>query len=74
MPASTLTRYKTQANKIMKDIRLLKNKDVAIMLNVSPQVVTYRIKTFYPKEFPNIIRLLNMAGYEIRKIEEEEEV
>lgn len=65
MPKSTLTWYKSKSNRILKDFRLLKQKDIATTINESQQTVSYRIKNVYPVVLPDIIRILDMAGYEI---------
>lgn len=69
MAKSTLTWYKTKSNRILKDFRLLKQKDIATEINESQQTVSYRLKNVYPVVLPDIIRILNMAGYEIREKE-----
>lgn len=65
MARSTLTWYKTKSNRILKDFRLLKQKDIATEINESQQTVSYRIRNVYPEVLPDLIRILNMAGYEI---------
>lgn len=67
MPKSTLTRYKSLANSIMKDIRQLKQREIAYAINVSQQAVSYRINHVYQKELEDIIRICDLAGYEIKK-------
>lgn len=65
MPKSTLTWYRTKTNRILKDLRLLKQKDIANELGITQQAVSNRIKVVYPRELSEIIRVLDMAGYEI---------
>lgn len=65
MPKSTLTWYKTKSNRILKDFKLLKQKDIAVEINESQQTVSYRLRNIYPEVLPDLIRILNMAGYEI---------
>ena len=65
MPKCALTWYKSKANRILKDFRLLKQKDIAREINESQQTVSYRLNKVYPEVLPDIIRILNMAGYEI---------
>lgn len=67
MPRSTLTWYKTKSARILKDFKLLKQKDIANMINESQQTVSYRLKNVYPAVLPDIIRILDMAGYEIKE-------
>lgn len=70
MPASKLTWYKTKTNRIMKAIRCVKQKDIAIAINESRATVSYRINNQYPVFLEDMIRILDMAGYEIREKEE----
>lgn len=72
MPKSNLTWYKSKANRIMRDVKALKRKDIATEINTSHQVVSYRIQNVYPKELADWIRILNLAGYEIIEKEEVE--
>lgn len=65
MPKSTLTWYKSKSNRLLKDFRLLKQKDIATAINESQQTVSYRIRKVYPEVLPDIIRILDLAGYEI---------
>lgn len=71
MPKSTLTWYIPKAKRIMKDIRNLKQKDVAKELNESQQTISYRIRNLYQGQLEDWLRLLDLAGYEIKRIEEE---
>lgn len=70
MPKSTLTWYKTKTKRIMRDVRALKQKDIAHEINESQQVISYRINNVYERELTDWIRILNLAGYEIREREE----
>lgn len=70
MPKSTLTWYKSKSNRLLKDFRLLKQKDIAIAINESQQTVSYRIRKVYPIVLPDLIRILDLAGYEIKEKEE----
>lgn len=65
MPRSTLTWYKSKTNRILKDFRLLKQKDIAHEIGESQQVVSYRLKNVYPEVLSELVRILDMAGYEI---------
>lgn len=70
MPKSTLTWYKSKAKRILNDIRCVKHTALATALNESPQVISYRLKNVYPEVFEDVIRLLDLAGYEIKEKEE----
>lgn len=70
MPKSTLTWYKSKANRLMRAIRGLKQKDIATEINESQATVSYRLKNVYPEYLEDLIRILKMAGYEIVEIEE----
>ena len=70
MPKSTLTWYKSQANKIMKDLRKVKQKDIATELNKSPQLVNQNLKEYYPRMIEDVLRMLALAEYEVVKKEE----
>lgn len=65
MPKSTLTWYKTKANRIMRDVKAIKRQVIGTEINESHQVVSYRIKNVYPEQLEDWIRILNLAGYEI---------
>lgn len=65
MPKSKLTWYKSKTNRLLKDIRLIPQKKIAIEINESQQVVSYRIKKVYPQMLEDMVRILDMAGYEI---------
>jgi len=65
MAKSTLTWYKTRTNRIMRDVKALKQKDIAREINESQQVVSYRIKNVYEHELNDWLRILDLAGYEV---------
>lgn len=71
MPASRLTWYKTKTNRIMRDIRTVKQKEIAQEINESIATVSYRLKNVYPRFLEDMIRILDLAGYEIKEKEEE---
>lgn len=71
MPKCSLTWYKSKSNRLLKDFRLLKQKDIATTINESQQTVSYRLRKVYPEVLPDIIRILDMAGYEIKEKEGE---
>lgn len=70
MPKSTLTWYKTKTKRIMRDVRALKQKDIAREINESQQTISYRINNVYERELTDWIRILDLAGYEVREKEE----
>lgn len=65
MSKSTLTWYKSRANRIMRDIKALKRQEIATELNESHQVISYRVKNVYQKQLEDWLRMLDKAGYEI---------
>lgn len=65
MARSKLLWYRTQAKAIMYDINELPQVDIAHEINESRQTVSYRLKNTYPNILEDLIRILNMAGYEI---------
>lgn len=72
MPKSHLTWYISKTKEVMRAIRGLKQKDIADTICESPQVISYRLKNVYEKELEDFILILDLAGYEIKKKEEEE--
>lgn len=70
MPKSTLTWYKTKAKRIMRDVKALKQKDIGIEIGESQQTISYRMNNVYEKELTDWIRILHLAGYEVKEIEE----
>lgn len=65
-----LTKEARMADKI---IRLLpKQKIIADELGISTQMVSYNMKRVYPEQLQDTIKLLGLAGYEIREREVEE--
>lgn len=67
MPKCKLTWYKSKANSLLKDFRSIKQKDIAAEICESQQTVSYRLKNVYPIVLPDLIRILDMAGYEIKE-------
>lgn len=65
MPKSTLTWYKSKAKKLIREFRLTPQRELAATVNVSQQVMSYRLKNVYPKALEDLIRLLDISGYEI---------
>lgn len=65
MARSHLLWYRTLAKAILKDVGDLKQADIAREIGESRQVVSYRIKNVWQEELEDMIRVLNMAGYEI---------
>lgn len=67
MPKCLLTWYKSEANQILKEVRKISQKDIAIEINESQQTVSYRLRNVYPEFLEDIIRILKLAGFEIVK-------
>lgn len=65
MARSKLLWYRTQAKALMYDINELSQVDIAHEINESRQTVSYRLKNVYPETLEDLIRILNLAGYEI---------
>lgn len=65
MPTSTLTWYKTKTNKILKDIKRISQREIADEINESQQTISYRLKNVYPEVLEDLVRILNLADYEI---------
>lgn len=67
MPKCKLTWYKSEAKEILKEIKKIPQKDIAIEINESQQAVSYRLKNVYPECLEDLIRILKLAGFEIVK-------
>lgn len=65
MPKCNLCWYTTKAKKIMKQFKTVQQKELAKAINISPQLMNYRIKNVYLSDLEDWIRLLNVIGYEI---------
>lgn len=65
MPKSKLTWYKSKANRIIKVLKAEPQKELATAINESQQVISYRLKNVYPEFLEDMIRLLDVCGYEI---------
>lgn len=65
MAASSLTWYKTKAKKLIKAIRFEKQGDMAALLNMPQPTFSYRIRNVYPGMLEDLLRLLDVAGYEV---------
>lgn len=63
MPKVILTKESRMADRIIRS--LPQQKEVAKKLNISQQLVSYRIKNVYPTELVELIKLLDLAGYEV---------
>ena len=72
MARSYLTWYKTKTNQILKMLRLIPQRKLAEVLNISQPAVNYKINTQYPKLFAEFIQVLDVAGFEIREKEIDE--
>lgn len=74
MPAVNLTWYQPIVRRIYKDMRALKQKDIAKIEGVTRQAVSKKFITgTYKDEITNLVQILDLAGYEIREKEYEED-
>ena len=74
MQAVNLTWYQPIVRRIYKDIRALKQKEIAQIEGVTRQAVSKKFTTgTYKEEITNFIQILDLAGYEIREKEYEDE-
>lgn len=64
--------YQKQSKRIMKSVAALKQKDIAIEINESQQTVSYRLKNLYPEMLEDLLRIMKLAGYEVKEIDEDE--
>lgn len=72
MPAVNLTWYQPIVRRIYKDMRALKQKDIAKIEGVTRQAVSKKFTAgTYKDELTNIVQILDLAGYEIREKENE---
>lgn len=72
MPKSTLTWYISKSRKIMSNVSKMKRNDIAQEIGVTRQNVSKCIVNgTYEKELSKWIRILNLAGYEIKEKEYE---
>lgn len=72
MAASSLTWYKTKAKKLIKAIRFEKQTEMATLLNIPQPTYSYRIRNVYPSYLEDLLRLLDVAGYQVVEKEEVE--
>ena len=70
MPKSNLNWQRNKARRIMKDLLLVRQKDIALEIGVNQPTVSHHLNGNWPKEIEKWIRLLDLAGYEIREKEE----
>lgn len=73
MAKSNLNWFKSLSKRIMRDFLALPQKDICIAINAKQPTVSYRLHNVYPVILPDIIRILDLAGYEIVEKQEEEE-
>lgn len=71
MPRVNLVWYQPIVRRIMRDVKALKQKDIAEELNESQQTISYRMNNVYEKELTEWVQILDKAGYEIREKEYE---
>lgn len=65
MSKSTLTWYKSKAKRIVKDLRLVKQKTIATTINLDQSTISRQINGSWQKELEKWLRLLDLAGYEV---------
>lgn len=63
------TWYQKQTRRIMLAIADVKQADIAHEINQSQQTVSYRINKVYPQVIEDLVRILELAGYEIKEKE-----
>lgn len=73
MPKARSSWYQLKANRIMRAFRTVHQKELAQAINVSPQLMNYRIKNVYFDEICDLVRMLDLVGYEIREKGEEDD-
>lgn len=71
MPKCKLTWYKSKANKILKVVKRIPQAEIAAEINESQQTVSYRFKNIYPEFLEDWVRILDLAGLEIVRKEED---
>lgn len=71
MPRVNITWYQPKVRRIMRDVRALRQKDIADIEVISQQAVSKKIlNKAYESSLTNWIQILDLAGYEIREKEE----
>lgn len=71
MPPVNITWYAPKVRRIMRDVRALKQKDIADIEGITQQAVSKKQKNrTYDTVLTNMIQILDLAGYEIREKEE----
>lgn len=65
MPKIILGSERRLADRIIRN--LPKQSEIAKELRISQQLVSYRIKNVYPEQLADLIRICNLAGYEVRE-------
>lgn len=70
MPRVNLTWYQPIARRIMRDVRNLKQTDIARIEGVTRQAVSHKLKVKnYDNSLEVWIQILDKAGYEIKEKE-----
>lgn len=70
MPRVNLTWYQPIARRIMRDVRSLKQTDIARIEGVTRQAVSHKLKVKnYDNSLEVWIQILDKAGYEIKEKE-----
>lgn len=71
MSKSSLTWYKTKRKRIMKDMGLVSQTALGNEINESQQTISYRIRNVYPEVLDDLIRILDLIGWEVKEKDEE---
>lgn len=72
MPAVNIVWYASKVRRIMRDVKALKQREIAEIEGVTRQAVSKKfISNTYKDELTNWIQILDLAGYEIREKEVE---
>ena len=69
MPKCSLAWYKNQSNDLLKEMKRYKQRELGDCINESQQTICYRLQKIYPKVLPDLIRILDLMGYEIKRKE-----
>lgn len=66
MSKSTLTPHEIQlSRKILRNLKAIKQKDMATELNTNKSTMSYWINTYIPKWLPKFIKVIELGGYEL---------
>lgn len=72
MAKTELNWYKHEARNIVKELRLLKQREIAEEMGTTQQNVSYLFRSgWFQKTFEDVVKLLKLAGYELVRREED---